>query len=186
MATNSTSMGHFGEALRDERQRRAVSLEDISRTTKVTVRKLQALENDAFDQLPGGILSKGIVRGYIRYLGLDENVWMSRFLAASEPKVEETDPLQNQKEKDWVASALNASTGQVQRIGDMGMRWAGVLLLLLLLACFGWIVWGYLHQRIADSSGVADRQTVLSSVYAASPAPAAGRTRNAHSGDAGR
>ena len=43
------------------------ALEDISQTTKVTVRSLQALEADAFDKLPGGILSKGIVRSYVRF-----------------------------------------------------------------------------------------------------------------------
>ena len=83
MTAGTTSMEHFGEALRCERQRRSVSLEDIAQTTKVTVRSLQALESDAFDQLPGGILSKGIVRSYVRFLGLDEGEWVERFLDAS-------------------------------------------------------------------------------------------------------
>ncbi len=148
MTANTTSMDHFGEALRCERQRRSVSLEDIAQTTKVTVRSLKALESDAFDQLPGGILSKGIVRSYVRCLGLDESEWVARFLDASGQKVE-PDPV---RERDWVSFALNASTTRARDITDSKLRWAGVVVLLLLLAGFGWIVWGYVHQRVASLS----------------------------------
>lgn len=145
MTANSTSMDHFGEALRSERQRRSVSLEDIAQTTKVTVRSLQALESDAFDQLPGGILSKGIVRSYVRCLGLDESEWVARFLDASGQNTEPGPA----HDKDWVAFALSVSTHRCDGITDTRLRWAGVVALLLLLAGFGWIVWGYVHQRVA-------------------------------------
>ncbi len=147
-AADTRSTDQFGEALRYERQRRSVSLEDISQTTKVTVRSLQALEADAFDKLPGGILSKGIVRSYVRCLGLDEGEWVARFLDASGQKTESSIP-----EKDWTAFALNVSTTRVRKAPDTKLRWAGVAALLLLLAGFGWIVWGYVHQRVASLSG---------------------------------
>ena len=139
-------MSHFGEELRGERQRRSVSLEDIAQTTKVTVRSLQALESDAFDQLPGGILGKGIVRSYVRCLGLDENEWVSRFLDASGQTVE---PAPTQA-RDWVEFALNVSRRPGVGITDFKLRWVGVVALLLLLAGFGWIVWGYVHPRVAS------------------------------------
>ena len=147
----TTSINHFGEALRSERQRRSVSLEDIAQTTKVTVRSLTALESDAFDQLPGGILGKGIVRSYVRCLGLDESEWVQRFLDASGQTVA-PDPTQ---QKDWASFALNVSTTHDRRITDTKLRWAGVLALLLLLTGFGWIVWGYVHQRVASLSAKA-------------------------------
>ena len=71
-------MGHFGEELRQERESRGVALETISEKTKVITRYLNALENEKFEALPGGILSKGIVRGYARTVGLDEAVWVER------------------------------------------------------------------------------------------------------------
>jgi cytoskeleton protein RodZ len=141
-------MEHFGEALRCERQRRSVSLEDIAQTTKVTVRSLQALESDAFDQLPGGILSKGIVRSYVRFLGLDEVEWVDRFLDASGQK----NPPAASNDKDWAAFALSVSTHRGGRVTDTKLRWAGVVALLLLLGGLGWIVWGYVHQRMAALS----------------------------------
>ena len=160
-------MDHFGEALRCERQRRSVSLEDIAQTTKVTVRSLRALESDAFDQLPGGILSKGIVRSYVRCLGLDESEWVSRFLDASGQRVE-ADPV---KDRGWATFALNVSTTRTHEEPDLKLRWAGVAVLLLLLAGFGWFVWGYVHQRVA-SLPVSAPVHYASTVAPASVAPA--------------
>jgi cytoskeleton protein RodZ len=76
-------VGNFGEELRHERESRGVPLETISEKTKVIKRYLTALEDEKFDALPGGILSKGIVRGYARTVGLDETVWVERFVTAS-------------------------------------------------------------------------------------------------------
>ncbi|MHB1675009.1 MAG: helix-turn-helix domain-containing protein [Acidobacteriaceae bacterium] len=162
-------MEHFGEALRCERQRRSVSLEDIAQTTKVTVRSLQALESEAFDQLPGGILSKGIVRSYVRFLGLDEGEWVERFLDASGQK----NPPAASNDKDWAAFALNVSTHRGGRITDTKLRWAGVVALLLLLGGLGWIVWGYVHQRMSALSIVSPPPTYAATSSAThTPAPA--------------
>lgn len=169
-------MEHFGEALRCERQRRSVSLEDISQTTKVTVRSLQALESEKFDQLPGGILSKGIVRSYVRCLGLDEGEWVARFLDASGQIVEQQPVI---KDKDWVAFALNASTKRVREATDTKLRWAGVFVLMLLLAGFGWMVWGYVHQRVMSVSSVAPLNYSATAI-AAHPAPTVARARKSH------
>ena len=148
MTADTTSMEHFGEALRCERQRRSVSLEDIAQTTKVTVRSLQALESEAFDQLPGGILGKGIVRSYVRCLGLDESEWVERFLDASGQK----NPPIAANDRDWAAFALNVSSTRDGKIQNPSLRWAGVVGLLLLLAGLGWAVWGYVHQRMTAST----------------------------------
>ncbi|HET9086990.1 MAG TPA: helix-turn-helix domain-containing protein [Acidobacteriaceae bacterium] len=145
MATGMTSTHHFGDALRGERQRRSVSLEDIAQTTKVTVRSLQALEAEAFDQLPGGILGKGIVRSYVRFLGLDEKEWVARFLDASGQNAEAA----GLSDRDWVNFALNVSTNRVREKNDLKLRWAGVVALLLLLVGLGWFVWGFVHERVA-------------------------------------
>jgi cytoskeleton protein RodZ len=168
VTAGTTSIEQFGEALRCERQRRSVSLEDISQTTKVTVRSLQALESDAFDQLPGGILSKGIVRSYVRYLGLDEGEWVDRFLDASGQK--NPPPVNN--EKDWAAFALSVSTHRAGRVTDTKLRWAGVVALLLLLCGLGWIVWGYVHQRITALSIVSPPPTYAATSTIQTPAPA--------------
>ncbi|HTV54959.1 MAG TPA: RodZ domain-containing protein [Terriglobia bacterium] len=64
-------MASFGGNLRREREMRRVSLEEISETTKISVRFLDALENEDFAKLPGGIFVRSFIRAYANYLGLD-------------------------------------------------------------------------------------------------------------------
>lgn len=134
----------FGEQLRREREQRGITLDWISASTKVAVRNLQALEAERFDQLPGGILSKGIVRGYVRCLGLDENEWIRRYLDAHR------EPGQTPDTPDWASFALNISNNRVPSDRSSHLRWTGVGVLLLLLAGFGWFVWSYIHARTAS------------------------------------
>ena len=65
-------MAGYGEYLRREREMRGVSLEEISTATKISIRFLQAIENEELSKLPGGIFTRSFVRTYARYLGLDE------------------------------------------------------------------------------------------------------------------
>ena len=59
-------MPSFGEKLKLEREKRKITLDQISASTKIGTRMLQALEEDRFTQLPGGIFNKGFVRAYAR------------------------------------------------------------------------------------------------------------------------
>ncbi len=72
-------MGSFGENLRREREMRGVSLEEISNATKIGVRALQALEDEQFTKLPGGIFTRSFIRSYARYLGLDEEPILAEY-----------------------------------------------------------------------------------------------------------
>jgi cytoskeleton protein RodZ len=73
----------FGEKLKLEREKRAITLEQISLSTKIGMRMLQALEEERFSQLPGGIFNKGFVRAYAKHVGLDEDQAVADYLEAS-------------------------------------------------------------------------------------------------------
>lgn len=75
-------MGSFGDKLKRERELRGVTLEEISKATKIGTRGLKALEDEHFNQLPGGIFNKGFVRAYAKFLGLDEEQMVADFMAA--------------------------------------------------------------------------------------------------------
>ena len=64
---------------------RGIALEHITAVTKISQHHLVALEQEKFRQLPGGILNKGIVRGYAGAIGLDQRDWTERFLQAYRP-----------------------------------------------------------------------------------------------------
>lgn len=54
------------------RNTKGISLEEISRNTKIKVSTLQALEKGEFEQLPGGIYNISYIRQYARAIGADE------------------------------------------------------------------------------------------------------------------
>jgi len=60
-----------GPWLRQERERRGITLEDISTSTKIRIHFLEAVEQERLDLLPGGIIGRGFVRAYANYIGID-------------------------------------------------------------------------------------------------------------------
>jgi cytoskeleton protein RodZ len=75
--------GTFGDNLKREREMRGVSLDEISAATRIATRFLQAIENDQWDQLPGGVFNRGFVRAVAHYLGLDEESIVAEYVLAA-------------------------------------------------------------------------------------------------------
>ena len=78
-------MAQLGERLKSERESRNIALEDLSAKTCVSVRLLSAIENEDFDQLPGGLFNVSFVRQYARYVGLDEDEIVAEFNEIARP-----------------------------------------------------------------------------------------------------
>jgi cytoskeletal protein RodZ len=78
-------MDRFGEYLRTAREAREIPLTQISESTHISVRLLEALENDRFDVLPGGVLIISFVRQYARIVGLDEEEAVGRLKQVARP-----------------------------------------------------------------------------------------------------
>jgi cytoskeleton protein RodZ len=76
------STGTFGESLKRERELRGVTLEEISAATRIATRFLKAIENEQWDQLPGGVFNRGFVRAMARFLGLDEESTVAEYTLA--------------------------------------------------------------------------------------------------------
>ncbi len=75
--------GTFGDNLKREREMRGVSLDEISAATRIATRFLQAIENEQWDQLPGGVFNRGFVRAVAHYLGLDEENIVAEYVLAN-------------------------------------------------------------------------------------------------------
>jgi Uncharacterized protein conserved in bacteria len=71
--------GTFGERLKRERELREVSFDEVSKATRIAPRFLEALENEQWDKLPGGVFGRGFVRSIARYLGLSEENLLSEY-----------------------------------------------------------------------------------------------------------
>lgn len=75
-------MGAFGEKLRRERELRGVSLREIADGTKISLRFLQALEEDRVEALPGGLFPRAFAKQYALFLGLDAERTVADFVEA--------------------------------------------------------------------------------------------------------
>jgi len=78
-------MSSVGDTLRRERLQKGLSLDQISRETKISTRLLEAIEKDQLDRLPGGVFAKSFVRQYARFLKLDEEELASEVEKAINP-----------------------------------------------------------------------------------------------------
>jgi cytoskeleton protein RodZ len=74
-------MGDFGDKFRKTREKKGISLDDVSNVTKISARMLQAIEEEQFDQLPGGVFNKGFIRAYAKHLGLNGEDAVTDYLA---------------------------------------------------------------------------------------------------------
>jgi cytoskeletal protein RodZ len=69
----------LGETLHAARERKGVDLFRAERDTKIRVKYLAALERSDFSQLPGTVYTRGFLRNYALYLGLDSEEILGQF-----------------------------------------------------------------------------------------------------------
>jgi len=67
------------------RKRAGVSLEEIVQRTKISSRFLRAIEDEQFDQLPGGIFSTSYLRQYAAAIGYDEESLVAYYVQKVNP-----------------------------------------------------------------------------------------------------
>ena len=136
-------MTPVGESLRRERLKRNLELEEISHDLKISTRFLQAIENDQYDKLPGGVFAKSFVRQYARLLGLNEEDLADQVQQMLGPppeipqfaeKAASVPPIQVPKVDEW------------ETVGDKRFHWSGwlsaavfVAVMLVCSAVYAWI-----------------------------------------------
>ena len=78
----------FGSWLRHQREARSVSLREIADNSKISLRYLEALEQDRFDVLPAPVFARGFLREYARVVGLNPDEVVNLYLVALEERAE--------------------------------------------------------------------------------------------------
>jgi len=73
-----------GATLRRAREDKRLTLEQLSRTTKISLSNLRALENNDFERLPAIVYTRGFLRSYAREVGLDPEDTVEGYLAQIE------------------------------------------------------------------------------------------------------
>jgi cytoskeletal protein RodZ len=103
-----------GTELAHARKTRALSLQELSRRTRISVTLLSAIERGDVARLPGGIFTRSFVRAYAREVGCDPETTVARFLA------EYADPVAPADHEPHTPM-LTCDTGQVH-VADIDRR----------------------------------------------------------------
>jgi transcriptional regulator with XRE-family HTH domain len=82
-----------GTRLREARHRLNLSLEDVAVATKISRHTLEHIEQNRFDRLPGGIMTKGHLRTYAAHLGIGRESIVGDYLAQCFGESGETLPI---------------------------------------------------------------------------------------------
>lgn len=78
----------IGNILKNERDKRGVSLVEAHEATKITQQNLAALEDDRFEIFPNRVYARAFLRDYANYLGLDSGALLERYEFEWGPKPE--------------------------------------------------------------------------------------------------
>jgi cytoskeleton protein RodZ len=154
--------GNFGERLKRERELREVSPNEVVVATRISLRFLEALENEDWDKLPGGIFNRGFVRAIARYLGLDEEHLLAEYDLARGDQVPEPPPSPENRipsPPKWIFAAL--ALGVLAAIA--ALVFAGV---------YGWRRYSA-HRRDKPTSSLTTPAGDLSQRNSAAPHPSA-------------
>jgi cytoskeleton protein RodZ len=89
-ATSSLRVSGAGAELREARERRGLSIEEVAEATRIPSRYLRALEEDApIERFPAPVYARFFLREYARFLGVDDRPLVARF---DEEHAEELEP----------------------------------------------------------------------------------------------
>jgi len=111
-------MPSVGQYLREQRESRGMSVEEISRGTRMPISSVERIEADRFDELPGEVFVRGFVKSYARALSLPPDDVLARYTASR--RVVSVTPL-----------PLSYATQKPARGRRFGVAIAFVLLLIL-------------------------------------------------------
>ena len=110
-------MTTVGQQLRALREARGMSVEEVSRATRVPVASVERIESDRFDELPGEVFVRGFLRSYASAVNTSPDDVLARYTAS--------------RRVAWVTPLPLSSPAKPARGRRFGVAIAFVLLLIL-------------------------------------------------------
>jgi cytoskeletal protein RodZ len=131
-------MASIGEQLKQIREDKNISLEEVSNATKISKRYLQAIEEGNYSLIPGETYVIGIIRNYARYLGLNPKPIIEQYSKLILPNDNDDDI------KPVTMTRVNQKNNQRRvarkRVGIL------VIIIVFLILCLAGLVWWYGKQ----------------------------------------
>jgi cytoskeletal protein RodZ len=179
--------------LREAREAKGLTLEDLARTTKIGIGTLAALEAGAMERLPATIFTRGFVKAYAKEVGLDPDETADLYLAQLAP---ETLAIDAENARLKVATPVarkeviafeedNARLIKTQQAGRFGrvMLAIAVIGLVAYIGSFSWDGWEAWRSKL-DATAAPDPRPTDAAPATPAAAPASDATPAALSASA--
>ena len=140
-------MDELGHILREARETKGYTLAEVQEQTRISLRFLEALEAGEYDVLPTAVHVRGFLRNYARFLGLDPEPLLNRYLVhnanrphplvrRADPSLPVTAPLPLPQDREQVffdPVNMEVNSG-VQRDPESALRLVIILALIIAIA----------------------------------------------------
>lgn len=150
-----------GVQLREARVAKGIGLDDIAKSTRIPLRKLENIENAEYDALPAPTYAIGFVKAYARAVGLDQNIMARQF-------------------RDEISYRSHAEAHTVlfeptdpARVPPRSLAWIAAAIALILV--IGYLIWrsGFFEDGMADRARLAAEGGETPAAQPAGEGPAA-------------
>ncbi|WP_141603455.1 helix-turn-helix domain-containing protein [Terrilactibacillus laevilacticus] len=141
-------MSELGQALKEARKEKGMSLDDVLEITKIQKRYLAAIEEGQFDQLPGEFYTRAFIKNYAEAVGLDSGTIFEEY-ANEIPKTRQA-PVEPQLPPR--SSRTNKSAPRVRQ-GKSGLRTIlPTAIIVIFIVGVLIVVWMFLQHTTSPSS----------------------------------
>lgn len=169
--------GHLptlGEELRKERELRGISLKEIADSTKISKRFLEAIERDDIGALPAAVFTRGFVREYARYLGLNAEEMVSRYAQELKEHEQATQAREAAQINAWsaAATARHPSLPETSPVERKHLPLLSVVIGAVIVSAVAYAIFSFSRKPAANAAPAA---TALPEPESMPPPPAAGQ-----------
>jgi cytoskeleton protein RodZ len=166
----ASELASFGEELRREREIRGISLKEIADATKISKRFLEALERNDHRTLPAPVFTRGFVREYARYVGLNAEEMVNRynFAAANDDRIEK--PPQVEKYPQTPVRDISPKPPRKRGIPPAYARVdRNIIASVIIAALLAGVAWWAVQHRRVDAETPADAVAPVTASAAVPP-----------------
>jgi Uncharacterized protein conserved in bacteria len=177
-------VSELGQALKEAREEKGLSLDDLQERTKIQKRYLKAIEDGDFNQLPGDFYIRAFIKSYAETVGLDFSALIQQYaseipsLHHDQPEIH-TLPPSGTKPAPATRSGSGDGGGSVRLSSFLNRALVIVIILIVLMLAYLLITGIMSNQGNAGASG---SQNSGSSVSFSGSSSSSGSTSSSSSG----
>ncbi len=141
-------MSELGALLKQAREKKGFSLEDIQDLTKIQKRYLQAIEEGNYKVLPGRFYVRAFVKNYAEAVGLNTDEVLEQFNREAPPSVTDSAP-----------EPVMMPRRSASRSSDRFSKWGFTLLMWMFLVLIVVIFYIFVIKQPDNNNKIADQNT---------------------------